>query len=395
MMGQVEFGLALSDPSAFVALHLRLRPIERRLCCERIGLHPARSMRDAGHLLASSPSGLSSKASSSDGVINYWAQLKRRLRQFTDISRGLPRSNAPRLTTSANDLCGRVVQTVLKWIRETCLVASALSLASFVLFSKAERAWIITNLIRWSIASCAFRLIMLQSWIASLVPSSARNENDDWFLKGSYQIIRNGENDGSHGGDLEGKHNSNNSIPPITARIRQVPGSGSCLFHAVASGALFDHVHDNECTDGRAHPTMSQIVEYSSKLRCQAVDTLASEGQMILQGDETITASSLVEKASTQYGLSPAAYLSHMRQENVWGGGPEIIALAHYLKRPIVSLEPFQEDNDKEKSLKTTARFGPPEGSPIYILSTNDGFPGEYKGKKHNHFLAVFPAQPF
>ena len=88
-----------------------------------------------------------------------------------------------------------------------------------------------------------------------------------------------------------------------------------------------------------------------------------------------------------------------MRLENVWGGGPEIVALANGLKRQIVMLEPVNGDVDTTNviKLKATARLGPlvTTEKTIYILSTNIKFPKEYKRKKSNHFLAVFPSQPF
>ena len=153
---------------------------------------------------------------------------------------------------------------------------------------------------------------------------------------------------------------------------------------------------------------MSKVIEYSSKLRTLAVDTLengikpedeaesgGSETQLIMQNDELISASSLVQNASKQYGVPSAEYLSTMRQENVWAGGPEIVALANCIKRQIILLEPTTEDRPKNECLylSVIARFGPPsKAQQIYILSTNQQFPKEHYGKPSNHFLVVFPA---
>ncbi|KAL7538814.1 hypothetical protein ACHAXR_008802 [Thalassiosira sp. AJA248-18] len=161
---------------------------------------------------------------------------------------------------------------------------------------------------------------------------------------------------------------------------------------------------------------MSKVIGHSSKLRIQAVEALengtkhAQETQLIMQKGETISAAELVSQAATQYGISSGEYLSNMRHENVWGGGPEIVALANCLERQIVLLEPINKADKtiveqkegycggdaKSIYLNTIARFGPPsKGNSIHILSTNQQFPQEYHGKPSNHFLAVFPSEPF
>jgi len=141
---------------------------------------------------------------------------------------------------------------------------------------------------------------------------------------------------------------------------------------------------------------MSEVIAYSPVLRTLAVDILENgmNGgvQLVMQDDETISASSLVKKAAAQYGMSPQGYLNKMRKKNVWGGGPEIVALANHLERQIVLLEPVH-DEAEAIHLKAIASFGPPShANPIYILSTNISFPRRGFGrKKSNHFLAVFP----
>ena len=148
---------------------------------------------------------------------------------------------------------------------------------------------------------------------------------------------------------------------------------------------------------------MSTVIEYASTLRAQAVNTLengiASNTQLVMQRDETISASSLVNMAASQYGITTDDYISNMRLENVWGGGPEIVALSNALKRQVVLLKPVNDADTTNDviSLKTMARFGPlvTTEKTIYILSTNIKFPKEYKRQKSNHFLAVFPSQPF
>ena len=70
-----------------------------------------------------------------------------------------------------------------------------------------------------------------------------------------------------------------------------------------------------------------------------------------MQDDETISTLSLVQMAAEKYGMSVAKYLKNMRQEGVWGGGPEIVALANWMERQIVLLEPMDECNICQKNV--------------------------------------------
>lgn len=114
-----------------------------------------------------------------------------------------------------------------------------------------------------------------------------------------------------------------------------------------------------------------------------------------MQHDERINASELVHLAASQYGLTADQYLNNMRDSKVWGGGPEIVALANGLKYKIILLETGGTVSD---NLKVSASFGHAlndnETSPaIYILSANQSFPNAINGNADdNHFLAVFPS---
>ena len=89
-----------------------------------------------------------------------------------------------------------------------------------------------------------------------------------------------------------------------------------------------------------------------------------------------------------------------MRDESVWGGGPEIIALASELKRQVVVLERDESEDAAGRSdvcsLKVRARFGDAVSddgkNTIYILCANQQFPESLgRGRDDcNHFLAVF-----
>lgn len=349
---------------------------------------------------------MSSESESEKDLTSPKQRIQRYIRSFRKPS--LPTSNTWTIPDNTITLRQQTIKFFLHFLLETSLVASAFFvLASYIRYFANKvvnhRKFVIHNLTRWAATSLFIRMGMLHSRIISSVPSLARDENSDWFLKGSYRVLL----------VLGDCHNNESSIQ---VRVRQVPGNGSCLFHAISAGILYydrsiassDKNKDDE--DSNNHPAMSKVIECSATLRTLAVDTLENGIQnnnevLIMQNDETISAAILVEKAATQYGMTSTEYLSKMRRQNVWGGGPEIVSLANCLKRQIVLLEPSINDrsavdNENTVYLKVIARFGPPSAvvDPIYILSTNLKFPKEYIGKrnnKHDHFLAVFPSQPF
>ena len=275
-------------------------------------------------------------------------------------------------------------------VLESSFIASAFALASIIFFAKVESKFIIANVIRWMAISLLLKMCILQSRM-TLMTSWAK---DDWFCQGSYRVLL--------GNDADPACDS--SIP---VRIRQVLGDGSCLFQAIAAGVLFDEMtpnvnadleHDEDKT--YAHPSTSEVIRYSSTLRSLAVETLkdgiANNASVILQHGATTSVSLLVSKAAIQYDMTCNEYLSEMRLENVWGGSPEIVALANCLMRQIVLFEASHEFSDENAIyLKEIARFGPHTTSnPIYIMLANQRFPIEYGTSKNNHFLAVFPSRP-
>ena len=304
------------------------------------------------------------------------------LKRFARIMIG--KQNLPRSRNIADvtSLLRQFAKFVLYLLLETFAIVSVLTLISIHHVTSVDRKFVITNLCRYLTISIFIKMGILHSRITSSVPSLTRDETNDWFLKGSYQVIC----------------DDNNSNSYVEVKIRQVPENGACLFNAIAAGILY---YDNNAqADDISHPTISKVIECSSTLRTLAVDALAngikSNAQLVMQNDEVISTAILIHKAASQYGLTSEEYLSNMRSDNVWGGGPEIVALANSLNRQIVLLELVAKDDDVF-SLKVTARFGPPQSTEhtIYILSTNIKFPNDFIGKKSNHFLAVFPSRLF
>lgn len=235
-------------------------------------------------------------------------------------------------------------------------------------------------------------------------------------------------------------------IPVI---IRQVPGDGDCLFHAVA-------ISLNLIQGGR-HLTMDStnslwaLKDTSRRLRRMAVECLRSYNvdhphksrlpfnnrphhsdskirkakrykRLFIQGCESMATSQLLSTAASQYGISSQEYCDLMEQDSYWGGGPEIVALCNVLKRPIhvyelvaASRKSSSLDMDrvcrdacqrirvpdpfvnKEFALRRMATFGSPKydsKEPLRILSADSRFPDvlpECIRENGNHFMAIFP----
>ena len=240
--------------------------------------------------------------------------------------------------------------------------------------------------------------------------------NDDWFLKGQFYLVVPCKDDLAVLDCAD--HDDDDANTYISVRVRQVANDGSCLFHSIGARILNDELiitqqqertsdrHDHHAAIER-YPSMSRIMEYSSKLRLQAVNTLQynpHQNVTILQylnGDDTeephvlvettTSSSSLISQAATQYGITQEEYLTSMKDENVWGGGPEIAALASALQREIVLLETTttttttrsitgsysataNENDDDVHFLKVRARFrGDVDDSNKDASSSNNG----------------------
>jgi len=182
-------------------------------------------------------------------------------------------------------------------------------------------------------------------------------------------------------------------------KIRQVPGDGNCLFHALSCAIL--HYANNKLlgnSDQARHPNHHQSHPHlndptlkggalemralSKQLREMAVEELrlrvsqeereSSKGvdggasdsnpssspvrqfyhrmlapfrrgrgrfsespNLYLQQTVHLPPSTLLSSAASQYNLTVSKYLSDMATSNTWGGGPEIVALVNRLRRPI------------------------------------------------------------
>lgn len=329
----------------------------------------------------------------------------------TTTVQSLRRQRLPRSRRQSNvSIPSRIFKFTSRFLLEILIVGISLTSIKHcittkqsILLSSNSLQFVTANLTRWIAASLTIRLIMAHSDIASSVPSLERDEDDKWFLKGSYYATVDDTTTFQSGETTTTTHQTKNTTN-VPLQIRQVPGDGSCLFNAIAAGLLF---YDSNSDFPLQHPSMPKVLALSSNLRSQAVDILQRGIQqnttLAMQNDETIATSTLVRLAAEQYGLTPQKYLNRMRKEGVWGGGPEIVALTNGIKRNIVLLEPrIEQSTDGSICLEVIATFEPKKcdrekvhnKAPVYILSTNQQFPkGDIQKKeKSNHFLAVFPS---
>lgn len=208
---------------------------------------------------------------------------------------------------------------------------------------------------------------------------------------------------------LSGRHSgarSRRTLRHQFARIRQVPGDGNCLFHALST-CLSLQVNGTHA-DMRNTTLLSMN---SALLRCLAVDCFSRKPRRILflQGEEYLRSKDLVEAAAAQYNITGETYCELMRRDSYWGGGPEIVALCNVLRRPIHVYELMEDnldeyyENEKDKRnspgfrLRRMACFGSPKfdrKEPLHILSADSRFPDVTPGRQMtsgNHFLAMFP----
>ena len=206
--------------------------------------------------------------------------------------------------------------------------------------------------------------------------------------------------------------------------VRQVPGDGSCLFHAV--GAWLSHIahlsdqqfrSDTNITKrnirgdtekktriqsiGNAH--FDRNMRYFSKrLRDLSVDVLQKENLTLwVEEGETMSASHVVQLIAEHFNTTPDGYYQLMR-DGAWGGGPEVVALSNHLRIPIHVYKLVTKTRFPwfvpRFELEVCAKFGSPAfdffAKPIHILCADGRYPhitpGEQK-ESGDHFLALFP----
>jgi len=183
--------------------------------------------------------------------------------------------------------------------------------------------------------------------------------------------------------------------------VRQVPGDGSCLFHAMATCIKFiastgsKQLYNDLLFD-------SKMKKISSKLRQIAVGVLSNLENITLymENNETINNKELLVQVADYYNSTTDDYCLQMLKKKTWGGGPEIVAISNYIKRPIYVYELCSKHkNHGNFKLKICAKFGCPifdKKNPLYILCADGRFPNIKLGEEKSsgdHFLALFPVE--
>ncbi len=149
--------------------------------------------------------------------------------------------------------------------------------------------------------------------------------------------------------------------------VRQVPGDGGCLFHAISAWILFVKHKKHVDFDRKA-------LSLSNKLRSLAVRTLKKNDTLILENEECSYSCDLLEKVAEHYNITSDKYCHQMLHPKTWGGGPEIVALCNHFQCPIhvyklthsndsnnpASLFNTSETKVPEFQLRLEARFGSP-----------------------------------
>uniref|UniRef100_A0A7S3Q5V5 OTU domain-containing protein n=1 Tax=Chaetoceros debilis TaxID=122233 RepID=A0A7S3Q5V5_9STRA len=191
--------------------------------------------------------------------------------------------------------------------------------------------------------------------------------------------------------------------------------------------------NDDQYDHDEAYKSLSPSISSSRS------SSTKSNKPLFLQGSEFLRPKELLHVASSQYGMSGQEYCDQMKHNGVWGGGPEIVGLCNYLKRPIhvyelISMKPkckikirprgygllghkrspsgegledveYSDDcshgttssTKPEFRLRRMACFGSPKfdhREPLHILSADCRFPDLTPGLQAsagNHFMALFP----
>eukprot|EP00978_Attheya_sp_CCMP212_P032442 scaffold126641_cov59-Attheya_sp.AAC.1 len=237
-----------------------------------------------------------------------------------------------------------------------------------------------------------------------------------------------------------------NKATEKTFWVRQVPGDGSCLFHAVA--ACLDHAETNPMILQHNPPSplkqWSILKIRSAALRAAAVDRLeniigtletnrnnnkCNNKPVKLCNGSVVSTLEWIESVAASYGISAVQYCVQMRHARTWGGGPEMVALSDVLQRPIylyssVILDGGDNDNDAthphnrtNDAELTTNQVEPNIGlrhdftydgdphiqhdrktaSALHILCTDASFPNKKEDSSSRikgsgtHFLALLP----
>lgn len=141
------------------------------------------------------------------------------------------------------------------------------------------------------------------------------------------------------------------SSPSTFARtftLRNVPGTGDCMFQAVVLASLTSMGLGGNGVLLRA---------ISRETRAIVADILQTPGNLVIEGNRLVPACDLLLSAAQQEQVSPEVYLEKLQREGreggLYGGGPELTVLSNVLRRPISIYEV-----DSGRTLEMTSNNG-------------------------------------
>lgn len=114
----------------------------------------------------------------------------------------------------------------------------------------------------------------------------------------------------------------------LAFRVRQVPGDGGCLFHAISACVSYSQTNAHVEFDWR-------LRNLSHKLRHLAVSILKGNQTLVVESGESVDSCGLLEMVADHYNMTADQYCEQMAHPRTWGGGPEIVALSNHFRCPI------------------------------------------------------------
>lgn len=167
------------------------------------------------------------------------------------------------------------------------------------------------------------------------------------------------------------KNDSSSQQRPKSFTLRNVPGTGDCMFQAVALASF--------CSVGLGanDVLLRAITKELRNLTATLLEQQAEEANdgknnknnqlVIRSASNTVSTAALLASATKQEGFaSTKEYLAMLRKEGVdgglYGGGPELTILCNLLRRPISIYELVEDeeessddDDDDDRASGTTA----------------------------------------
>ena len=112
--------------------------------------------------------------------------------------------------------------------------------------------------------------------------------------------------------------------------MRNVPGTGDCMFQAVILASLTSMGLGGNDVLLRA---------ISRETRAIVAKILQGPGNLVIEGNRLVPARDLLLSAAKQERVTPEIYLEKLqlegREGGLYGGGPELTVLSNVLRRPI------------------------------------------------------------